>query len=42
MNGSTAESMIDYNVNKNIANKRLEKDYKHIIEADIVFEEKYF
>jgi hypothetical protein len=42
MYGSTGESMIDSNVNKNIANQRLKTDYKRMLEANIVFEENYF
>lgn len=40
--GSAEESMNDARVNKNIANERLKMDYKRLMEANIIFEEKYF
>ncbi len=42
MVGSTEESLSDARVDKNIANERLKMDYKRLMDAKIVLEEKFF
>jgi hypothetical protein len=42
MYGSSEESLNDAKINKSIANERLKMDYKRLLDAKIILEEKFF